>query len=1073
MPNGGDREAEVRRMKKWIGLCLLLISACLTGYAQDVRVIHVDEPGTLAEKIAEIESLNPDETVKITGELYNSDFKAFGEWKGYSLTLDLSEAVADTIPEDSFYEFSLKNIVLPKVLTRIETRSFYCCKRLEKVDFSLCGNLEYIGKSAFWFDSKLLHLNFSSCVNLEKIDEYAFAENNLIDLDLSKCINLKSIGDAAFVSTLISTIILPPFVEEIGIQAFMGCRFKSIELPASIKKLGKDSFRVRCLAVEGLTELTVILKATVPMSTQTSPFDGYDGKVKLIVPVGCKTLYEKAPIWSLYDIREVGLCFIKVENNGGGSVKIGEKIIQSGEISVTEASDVQSSFIPDRGYCLKQVKLNAINVTNQVENNILIIPQIVENKELRVVFEKEVYSVKVSYNGGGSVKVNEQNITSGSSVSIAAGTDVKLAIIPNEGFKLQQVLLGTDDVTDEVIDGTLSIPMLSESKDIVVRFEKTEAITFYSVKVTYNTGGTVKVNDKPVTSGSSEMVNASTDVTVSIVPNAGYHVKSVKLGETDVTLQVSSENTLVISSISSNQELSVAFEQDAPVTYSVKVTYNTGGAVKVNDKPVASGSSETVNASTDVTVSIVPNAGYHIKSVKLGETDVTSQVSSENTLVISSISSNQELSVTFEQDAPATYTVKVTYNTGGTVKVNDKTIPSGSSETVNTSTDVTISIVPASGYHVKSVELGATDVTSQVTGDNTLVISSISEDKELVVVFEQTTYIVKVTYNAGGTVKVNNSPIANGAVETVNALTDVQVSMIPNEGYLLKQVKLGEADVTDQIVNHILTISEIAGDREVTVVFEKGTPVTYSLKVSYSDGGTVKVNNLLVGSGTSLAVTKSTKVSVRFVPDEGFVLKQVLLDGVDVTNQLVGNVLEIPTVSADLEIVVFFEEIPMVSCIVNIVGNGVVKVNEQQIKNSLDFVSVEKGEAVTFSFTPDAGYELGKVLMNNQEITSQVKNNTYRIAPLISDVTCQVEFVLKEDPTSIDPVPNATKRVYRSAPRRLVLSGFEAGVPVYVYDGSGRLVVLKTIRDSVEVVDVPSDGLYFVRIGKESFKVVL
>lgn len=613
--------------------------------------------------------------------------------------------------------------------------------------------------------------------------------------------------------------------------------------------------------------------------------------------MGSKSLYQLAPVWSKLDIREVGLCFIKVKNDGGGFVKIGEQTIQSGEISVPEAKDVQVSFIPDKGYRLIQVKLGTIDVTDQVEGDILTIPQIVENKELAVVFEKEIYSLKVSYNEGGEVKVNEQNITSGSSVPIAVGTDVKLVIIPNEGFKLQQVLLGTDDVTDEVIDGALSIPMISENKDIVVRFEKTEAVT----------------------------------------------------------------------------------------TYSVKVTYHTGGSVKINDKTIPSGSSETVNASTDVTVSIVPNTGYHIKSVKLGEMDVT----------------------------------------------------------------------------------------SQVTGDNTLVISSISEDKELTVVFEQTTYIVKVTYNAGGTVKVNNSPIANGAVETVNALTDVQVSMIPNEGYLLKQVKLGEADVTDQIVNHILTISEIAGDREVTVVFEKGTPVTYSLKVSYSDGGTVKVNNLLVGSGTSLAVTKSTKVSVRFVPDEGFVLKQVLLDGVDVTNQLVGNVLEIPTVSADLEIVVFFEEIPMVSCIVNIVGNGVVKVNEQQIKNSLDFVSVEKGEAVTFSFTPDAGYELGKVLMNNREITSQVKNNTYRIASLISDVTCQVEFVLKEDPTSIDQVSNATKRVYRSAPRRLALSGFEAGVPVYVYDGSGRLVVLKTIRDSVEVVDVPSDGLYFVRIGKESFKVVL
>lgn len=97
----------------------------------------------------------------------------------------------------------------------------------------------------------------------------------------------------------------------------------------------------------------------------------------------------------------------------------------------------------------------------------------------------------------------------------------------------------------------------------------------------------------------------------------------------------------------------------------------------------------------------------------------------------------------------------------------------------------------------------------------------------------------------------------------------------------------------------------------------------------------------------------------------------------------------------------------------------------------------------------------------------------YQISTLISDITCQVEFVLIDDPTSIEQVENANKRIYRSAPRRLALSGFKAGVPIYVYDGSGRLVVLKTIRDSVEEVDVPADGLYFVRIGKESFKVIL
>ena len=961
----------------------MFILVCIAGYAQDVRVIHVETPGTLAEKIAAIDDLDPKGSVKITGELNDSDFAAFQKWKGYSLTLDLSEVNVKVIPESAFQSFMLKKIILPKVLERIEYDSFEDCTHMEEVDFSLCSNLKYIGYRSFR-SSGLSKLDLSNCQNLEEIGSYAFSGISPQEdrcLDLESCNNLKTIGIGAFCYGNIKSIILPKNIEYIKEQAFEGNYFSKIELPESIKSLEHTSLSPSTI----LSSLTVILNSKEPLQLNQSPFESFSKirTVSLIVPVGSKSLYEKAPIWSLYDIREVGLCFIKVKNDGGGSVKIGDEIIQSGEISVPETNDVQISFIPDKGYYLKQVKLGNEDVTKQVKDNVLTISQIIENKELTVVFEKELYSVKVSYNEGGTVKVNNQDVTSGTSVSVDAGTDVKLAITLNEGFKLQQVLIGTNDVTKQVVDGVLTVSKISESKDVVIRFEQIETITYYTVKVNYNNGGTVKIGDELITSGSSKTVTASENVTVSIVPNTGYHVKCVKLGESDVTTSIK-DNQLQISSISENKELTVEFEL---TTYSVKATYDNGGIVKVNNEAVNSGTAKTVNALTNVTISIIPNTGYYVKNVLLNKKDVTDKIEN-NKIVINSIEADQELTVTFEVDTPKTFSVKIIHNTGGIVKVN-------------------------------------------------------------------------------------NEVIANGTVKTVNALTDVQVSMIPDDGYLLKQVKLGAADVTDQIVNNTLTISEISGDREVTIVFEKGTPITCSVKVSYSNGGTVKVNNHFVENGTFLTVQKSAKVSVTFIPDYGYYLKQVLSEGKDVTSQVVGNLLEVKSVTKDMEIVAIFEKIPLVSCIVDIIGNGTVKVNGQAISKSLDVVSVEKGNAVTFSFIPDTKYKLGSVLLNNQNVTGQLKNNEYRITSLTSNVTCQVEFVLIDTPTSIKQVENTVKRVYRSAPKCLAISGFEAGVPVYVYDGNGRLVVLKTIRDNVEKVEVPANGLYFVRIGKESFKVIL
>ena len=280
----------------------------------------------------------------------------------------------------------------------------------------------------------------------------------------------------------------------------------------------------------GLTSpvnLAVLLKSKEPIKLNNNIFRDDVSLVNLIVPVGSKSLYEKAPIWSLYDIREVGFCFIKVENAGGGSVKIGEETIQSGEVSVAETMDVQVSFIPDKGYYLKQVKLGATDVTEQVKGNILIIPKIVENKELTVTFEKEVYALQVSYNEGGKVQINDKEVSSESSVSINAGEEVKVTVTPDDGYRLKQILLGKEDLTENVMDGVLTIPSITKNENLVILFEKEAIILTYSVKISYSDGGNVKVDGNLVTSGSALTVDENDDLLLMIIPNDGYHLKSV------------------------------------------------------------------------------------------------------------------------------------------------------------------------------------------------------------------------------------------------------------------------------------------------------------------------------------------------------------------------------------------------------------------------------------------------------------------------------------------------------------------------------------------------------------------
>ncbi len=1021
---------------------------------------------------------------------------------------------------------------------------------------------------------------------------------------------------------------------------------------------------------------------------------------------------------------------------GGGTVKINNSLVESGKsLSVESLTDVKVEITPSHAYdYVKQIKVNGEDVTKQLENNILLLPSISSDKKIEVVFEKKTNKIKVVYSEGGRVIIDNSVIRSGQSWSYYSFTDIKIRIDPNGNYFIQQVKIGDVDVTHQISNGILTIPSISEDKEITVIFGIDTSID-YAVKAIYNDGGKIKINDQLVTSGNSISVNALSDVKVTIIPDKGYHLKSMKLEGTNVTNQIQ-DNVFTIPAVSVNKEITVTFEKDL---YAVKVTYSAGGTVSLNDRSVTSGSSTSVDALTDVKISIIPNAGYHLKQVKIGtEDDVTDQVNN-NVLTIPSILENKEVAVAFEKNAATSFTFRVNASEGGIVKVDDRRVGNESSMTVPV-TGTKLEFLPDNQYRIAKVLLGSKDITDEIV-DNVYNVTSVSSDLSLSVTFERYLFNAFILMEGDGRIQIGDKTVSVGGnmgsrkewwVSDLKAGSLVDIIFIHDDYYEIKKATLDEEDITLQAREGRYQIQSLESGLNLFVEYQRKS---YKLTLEAFRGVELTVKYTKYKESTQIEL-ESGNVPVEIYSNNLYYIKQVLLSGKKVfdgdgkeatvarfsidmnadkklkiisvlrdSRQVVLNVkepgtlgnllsddekkyvtdlfvygvidqrdfavmnqmeslkyLEIGRSDFDVAIVansdfpantipekVFqgnktLERVEVYSESVESIGNSafancaalsscsgnIRKMGEEVFKNCkmlsvFGFSSVEEfgkgifegcsaleyihslyvekipadafngctllkniylykdhletiGEnafkgctslkvlwvesenlpevysntfddlnydlteliinnsksdnyylykhhsiwgkfkniydrgntsykKVTASFSygglvwvgwedsdkmllggcsfpvfsrveffiePNEGYSIESVFLSGKDITRMLdEENKYVIPELENDVVLEVKFKKESDSTSIEQVENANKRVYRSAPRRLVLSGFEAGVPVYVYDGSGRLVVLKTIRDSVEVVDVPSDGLYFVRIGKESFKVIL
>lgn len=143
----------------------------------------------------------------------------------------------------------------------------------------------------------------------------------------------------------------------------------------------------------------------------------------------------------------------------------------------------------------------------------------------------------------------------------------------------------------------------------------------------------------------------------------------------------------------------------------------------------------------------------------------------------------------------------------GSVMVNGSRNDSGK-YTVEIDSNVTLTVLPADGWHLQTLTVDGTDVTAGVH-DNSYTISEVKSNHTVVSTFAENPVVLKMTTGEGGTIGII---VERG--ESFACRIDAE------EGWKVNTVLFNNIDVTAQVVNDVFTTPALMSDAYLQVSFE-------------------------------------------------------------------------------------------------------------------------------------------------------------------------------------------------------------------------------------------------------------
>ncbi len=223
---------------------------------------------------------------------------------------------------------------------------------------------------------------------------------------------------------------------------------------------------------------------------------------------------------------------------------------QTETLSVIENSEVAVCVKPDTGHRISSVMIGGVEqelISGALfEKNI----QISVDTEIVVTFTK-TYTITVKQGENGVIETTP--VLEGGKVVVDAGEAVDITAIPNENYRVSEVIINNVAQTLQGENGESFEKSLEADKDYII--EVAFALNRYAVSVGETENGTVELPTAEAEYGSSVKAN--------LIPMEGYVVKSVKIDNKELMVVTPDDKTayVEISDITGETHLEVVFKE--------------------------------------------------------------------------------------------------------------------------------------------------------------------------------------------------------------------------------------------------------------------------------------------------------------------------------------------------------------------------------------------------------------------------------------------------------------------------------------------------------------------------------
>lgn len=351
--------------------------------------------------------------------------------------------------------------------------------------------------------------------------------------------------------------------------------------------------------------------------------------------------------------------------------------------------------------------------------------------------------------------------------------------------------------------------------------------------------------------------------------------------------------------------------------------------------------------------------------------------------------------------------------------------------TAEVGADVTFTVTPDENYSVKSFKVNNDE--KQLNDSNQVVVKMVEGGLTVSAEFEINSAAVTITQADHGSISADKSTAKIGE--------NVTFTVAPEANYVVSSFKVNDADVALDGNNQAVVVM-VAGGLNVTASFELGSG---TVTIGTFEHGAVTADKMTakIGEDVTFKITSETGYDVSFFKVNGSNVDYVTKED-STTGKTYGEA-KVKMVSGGLTVTAEFK-LGVYSIEWDAPAHGTIAVESGKTQATY-------GEEVKFIFTPETGYEI-KYLTINEEPVQWASDNTYTTTMGEYGLFVTVQFGLENETITVNAGEHGTiEHKNKADDTQDYLYGDTAVVTVTPNEG----FMIETITVDGKAIEVPED----------------